>query len=148
MKTTIKLLLSAVIAAFSISIASAHCQVPCGIYDDNARVHAMLEDAATVSKAVAEIDSLAGKSDTQSLNQKVRWVTNKESHAQKVISTISDYFLTQRVKSSQEDYVERLKKHHAVIVAAMKAKQNVSKETAEALTAAITELEAYYPAKK
>lgn len=29
----------------------AHCQVPCGIYDDHARVAAMLEDAATVEKS-------------------------------------------------------------------------------------------------
>ena len=28
-----------------------HCQVPCGIYNDGARVEAMLEDAATVLKA-------------------------------------------------------------------------------------------------
>ena len=49
---------------------------------------------------------------------------NKEQHAQNIIDSISDYFLTQRVKASQEDYAERLQKHHAVIVAAMRAKQN------------------------
>ena len=30
---------------------------------------------------------------------------------------MSDYYLTQRVKASQEDYTERLVKHHTVIVA-------------------------------
>ena len=46
-------------AIFTILIAStcllitplptnAHCQIPCGIYDDHARVQAMLEDAATI----------------------------------------------------------------------------------------------------
>lgn len=35
---------------------------------------------------------------------------NKESHAQNIIVTISEYFLTQRVKSSQEDYKEQLVK--------------------------------------
>ena len=49
---------------------------------------------------------------------------NKVTHAQNIIAPISDYFLTQRVKSSQEDYTDRLVKHHTVIVAAMKAKQN------------------------
>ncbi|MGD8467739.1 MAG: superoxide dismutase [Ni] [Desulfobacterales bacterium] len=39
---------------------------------------------------------------------------NKEKHAQQIISTISDYFLTQRVKPSQKDYTERLLKHHRV----------------------------------
>ncbi len=148
MKRPIKLLVLSLIATFGTSAAWAHCQVPCGIYDDSARVTAMLEDAATVSKAVAEIETLAGKSDAQSLNQITRWVTNKEAHAQKVIETISNYFLTQRVKSSQEDYAERLQKHHAVIVAAMKAKQNANKESAEALSQSISALAAYYPAAK
>lgn len=123
----------------------AHCQVPCGIYDDHARVKAMLEDAATVEKAVSMLAELAGKDDAQSYNQIVRWVSNKESHAQLIISTISDYFLTQRVNSSQDDYVERLKKHHAVIVAAMKAKQNADLASAKNLTKAVEALGSYYP---
>lgn len=125
--------------------AFAHCQIPCGIYDDHARVTAMLEDAATVEKSVKLINELAGKSDAQSQNQLVRWVVNKENHAQKIISSISDYFLTQRVKASQDDYVERLKKHHAVIVAAMKAKQNSDMDTVTALKTAIEALAPYYP---
>ena len=125
--------------------AHAHCQVPCGIYDDHARVQSMLEDAATVTKAAKLINALAGKTDAQSLNQITRWVMNKESHAQKVISTISDYFLTQRVKASQEDYTERLVKHHTVIVAAMKAKQNADGKFAMELSKAIEALAAYYP---
>jgi len=122
----------------------AHCQVPCGIYDDSARVDAMLEDATTVSKSMKLIGELAGKTDAQSQNQMTRWVMNKEEHAQKVISTISDYFLTQRVKTSQKDYAERLAKHHAVIVAAMKAKQNADGKFGEALTKSIEALSPYY----
>lgn len=140
------LILTLLLSALSIIPVSAHCQVPCGIYDDNARVKAMLEDAETVKKAVSQMSELAGKTDVQSANQMTRWVSNKESHSQKVISTIADYFLTQRVKADQEDYVERLKKHHAVIVAAMKAKQNSDAASAEALTEAIKGLLPYYPA--
>ena len=103
-------------------VAQAHCQIPCGIYDDNARIVAMLEDAATVTKAVKLISELSGKTDPQSQNQIVRWVVNKEQHAQRIIETISDYFLTQRVKPSQEDYATRLRLHHAVILAAVRAK--------------------------
>lgn len=125
--------------------AAAHCQIPCGIYDDHARVQAMLEDAATVAKATKLIGELAGKADPQSQNQVVRWVMNKEKHAQNVISTIADYFLTQRVKTDQEDYAERLAKHHAVILAAMKAKQNADGAYAEALTKSIEALAPYYP---
>ena len=124
--------------------AHAHCQIPCGIYDDHARVQAMIEDAATVEKSIKLIGELSGKSDAQSKNQLIRWVMNKEKHAQNVISTISDYFLTQRVKPDQKDYVERLKKHHAVIVAAMKAKQNTDMKYTIALRESIEALTPYY----
>ena len=128
--------------------AYAHCQIPCGIYDDHARLEQMLEDSATIMKAAKLIADLSGKADAQSQNQVIRWVMNKERHAQNVISTISDYFLTQRVKSSQKDYVERLKKHHAVIVAAMKAKQNADEKHALALRKSIEDLVQYYPEHK
>ena len=129
-------------------ISYAHCQIPCGIYDDYARIKAMLEDAATVEKSAREIEELAGKKDAQSLNQLVRWVNNKELHAQKVITTISDYFLTQRIKPDMKDYDERLKKHHAAILAAMKAKQNADVKFALALKESIEKLELYYPEHK
>ncbi len=128
--------------------AHSHCQIPCGIYNDHARVQSMLEDASTVAKSSKLISELAGKSDAQSMNQLIRWVSNKEVHAQKIISTISDYFLTQRIKPSQKDYAERLAKHHAVIIAAMKAKQNADTKYAKILMKSIKKLLIYYPKKK
>lgn len=125
--------------------AYSHCQIPCGIYDDYARVQSMLEDAATVEKSTRLIVELAGKSDAQSQNQLVRWVMNKEQHAQKIISTIGNYFLTQRIKPDQKDYLERLQKHHEVILAAMKAKQNVDMKYVKALLKSIESLSPYYP---
>ena len=132
-------------AFFFSAQVQAHCQIPCGIYDDHARVQSMLEDAATVEKSVKLIAELAGKSDAQSNNQLVRWVMNKEKHAQNIIQTISDYFLTQRIKSDQKDYTERLVKHHSVIVAAMKAKQNADAESTQALRKSIEAIAPYYP---
>ncbi|NDV18752.1 superoxide dismutase [Pseudodesulfovibrio sp. JC047] len=129
------------------SLAQAHCQVPCGIYDDHARVTAMLEDVTTVRKAVTMLEKLAAKTDVQSRQQFVRWVMNKESHAQKIISSIADYFLTQRVKPDQKEYVERLKKHHAVILAAMEAKQHADMKAVDALESAVQALLEYYPEK-
>jgi nickel superoxide dismutase len=108
----------------------------------------MLEDAMTIEKAIVEMDKLATKTDVQSQNQLTRWVMNKESHAQSIIDTISDYFLTQRVKTNQADYEKRLKKHHAVILAAMKAKQNTNLEFAKSLAEAISDLSEYYPEHK
>ena len=132
------------IVGFSSPVFS-HCQVPCGIFDDHARVHQMLEDSVTVIKAASMMAELAGKTDAQSVNQMTRWVMNKESHAQKIIETISDYYLTQRVKTDQADYIERLKTHHAVMLAAMKAKQSADKSYGLALQKAIQALEKYYP---
>ena len=36
----------------------AHCQIPCGIYDDHARIHSMYEATETIRKAVTDILSL------------------------------------------------------------------------------------------
>ena len=126
----------------------AHCQIPCGIYDDHARVKQMLEDVATVEKSVKLLSELAGKTDAQSQNQLIRWVMNKEEHAQKIISTMSDYFLTQRVKPDAEDYLERLRRHHAVILAAMKAKQQADAAVVSDLKASVEGLLPYYPEHK
>ena len=126
----------------------AHCQIPCGIYDDHARVQSMLEDAMTIEKSTKLISELSEKSDAQSQNQLIRWVMNKEKHAQNVISTISDYFLTQRVKPEQKDYAERLMRHHAVIIAAMKAKQNADIKYVKNLKERIEALTTYYPEHK
>jgi len=140
-----------VVLCFSVMIlprlVQAHCQVPCGIYDDHARVATMLEDVTTVRKAVTMLNELAAKTDVQSKQQFTRWVMNKETHAQKIISAIADYFLTQRVKPDQKDYVERLKKHHAVIVAAMMVKQNATMAPVDALEKSVKALLEYYPEK-
>jgi len=146
MKQTAVFLLLAGIAVVPMlqAKASAHCQVPCGIYDDYARVESMLEDAATIKKAMRMINQLAGESDAQSKNQMVRWVMTKEAHAEKIITTMSSYFLTQRVKPSQKDYSQRLIKHHAVIVSAMKAKQQVDMAYVKTLAKEIEALEDYY----
>jgi nickel superoxide dismutase len=142
---TIFLLLAAMVCIPMLQqTVSAHCQIPCGIYDDNARVRSMLEDAETVEKSIKMINALSEKSDALSQNQLVRWVMNKEAHAQKIITTISDYFLTQRVKSSQEDYKKRLVDHHAVIVSAMEAKQNAEMSYVKTLVTDIKTLLQYY----
>lgn len=144
----IKLLSATLMLAFialSPSTGMAHCQVPCGIYDDHARIVAMLEDVSTIDKAVKMINELAGKPDAQSLNQQVRWINTKEAHAENIIRSLSDYFLTQRVKPSQDDYGQRLEKHHAVMLAAMKVKQTVDKKDVKSLAKALSAIEAYYP---
>jgi nickel superoxide dismutase len=111
--------------------AEAHCQVPCGIYDDAARIKAMREDAATIAKAVTQIQALAGKHDALALNQATRWIITKEDHASNIIKVVSEYFLAQKVKpvaagqDGYDAYLKTLADHHAVMSAAMKTKQTV-----------------------
>ena len=47
----------------------SHCQVPCGIFDDPARVAALKEDAATVRKAMVQINELSSDSSPLAFNQ-------------------------------------------------------------------------------
>ena len=66
------LILKSILLLTFAKVTNAHCQIPCGIYDDNARVQNMLEDAATVAKATVMIAELADKTDAQSKNQLTR----------------------------------------------------------------------------
>lgn len=130
--------------------ADAHCQVPCGIYDDAARIARMREDATTIEKAVAAINELSGQHGAQAFNQAVRWVSTKEDHASHIIEVVSQYFLTQKVKPVRPGadefgaYVKKLVDHHAVMTAAMKTKQNAAPKHVEALRKAIDALAEHY----
>lgn len=128
--------------------AFAHCQIPCGIYDDQARLLSMKEHVSTLQKSVREIIGLEKKQDALSFNQRVRWVNNKEAHADEIIKMSTDYFLTQRVKPSQKDYNKRLELHHKVMIQAMKVKQTVDLNEINILDKLIDELRLFYPAHK
>lgn len=142
------LLAASLLFVLPASIVSAHCQVPCGIYGDQRRFEEMLEDTQTIAKAIAQIGELAGTHDAQGHNQLARWVANKESHATNIQTTVGEYFLAQRVKADKPRYVEQLKASHAVIVAAMKAKQSADPAAAESLKSAILELYKAYEGKE
>jgi nickel superoxide dismutase len=152
-------LLTAVVAgvaasAFIAGIQSrvlAHCEVPCGIYDDHARISQLREDTKTIGKAVGQVNALAGAHDAQAQNQATRWIATKDEHATRIQHTITQYFMTQRIKpvpagaQGYEDYATRLVQHHQVLVAAMKTKQTVDPRRVEDLRASIEVIAAYYP---
>jgi nickel superoxide dismutase len=95
----------------------AHCQIPCGIYDDEIRIKLMEEHVTTIEKAMKQIE--AG----QNQNQAVRWVSNKEKHADELSKIATYYFLAQRIKPEMDHYEENLKTLHLIVVNSMKAKQ-------------------------
>jgi hypothetical protein len=127
-----------------------HCQVPCGIFDDPVRVEMIKEDAATVRKAMVQINELSG-GDALALNQAVRWINTKEDHAKNIITTVSEYMLAQRVKKelfeNEADYLQALAAHHALMQAAVKTKQVVDVAACDALDHAIADVGAMYTKK-
>ena len=83
------------------ALTRAHCQVPCGIFDDPVRVTLLKEDAATVRKAMVQINELSTSvsgGEALALNQATRWVLTKDEAAGNIITTVSEYMLCQRVK--------------------------------------------------
>ena len=108
----------------------AHCQVPCGIYNDAARIIQIQEDFSTIQKAMTKIKELSQQQDATSMNQLTRWIITKEDHASKIQKVVSDYFLTQRIKAKTEGsefdtYVKQTTTLHQILVSAMKCKQMV-----------------------
>jgi nickel superoxide dismutase len=132
----------------------AHCQVPCGIYDDEARFKMLFEHVATVEKAMTEIAELS-KQNPVNYNQIVRWVTNKETHAEEFSEILSYYFLAQRLKPVAADdkdghalYLSRLELVHRLLVLAMKAKQTIDLAHVQTLKDLLGRLQKSYFAKK
>ena len=128
-----------------------HCEIPCGIYDDNMMVREMLLDAETIRKASAQIVALAEKVDAASLNTISRWVLVKEEHSRELQHMNAWYFMTQRIKAVPEgdpghaEYLKRLSAHHLISVSAMKATQSLDPADQARLTASIRAVEPWYP---
>ena len=120
--------------------ASAHCQIPCGIYDDELRVQLIEEHIGTVEKSMKMIIELSAEDD-EDYNQIVRWVNNKEAHAQEIQDIVTAYFMAQRIKpavdhedeKAMNEYIHKLAILHAIQIHAMKAKQGTNLEEIENL---------------
>ncbi len=129
---------------------NAHCEIPCGIYGDSIRVSLMLEHIKTIEKAMITIDKLSN-SDNVNYNQLVRWVVNKEEHANKIQEIVSQYFLHQRIKPvdsgnkmKYEKYLNQLSKLHEVLVYSMKSKQSTDTNIIEKLRSAVNDFSGLY----
>jgi len=144
-------LLSLAVAAIvgSPVLAGAHCQIPCGIYDDELRVQLIEEHIGTVEKSMQQIVAL-GKEQPVNFNQLVRWVNNKEQHAQEIQDIVTAYFMAQRVKPKAENddgralYVSQLTLLHHLQIHAMKAKQSTDLAEVETLRSLVLEFRKAY----
>ncbi|MCF7848935.1 MAG: superoxide dismutase, Ni [Kiritimatiellales bacterium] len=123
----------------------AHCQIPCGIYDDATRVILLKEHVTTIEKSMKQIQA------SPDMNQAVRWVNNKDEHADALSEIVTYYFMAQRIKpvdpkdkAAQAKYVKNLTLLHGMLVESMKAKQTVDLEHVENLKELIHQFEHSY----
>lgn len=139
----------------SMRTTDCHCQVPCGIFNDPIRVALVQEHAATIKKAMIQLNMLAEKPapsgeqfTSQDFNQAARWVATKEQAATEIMTIVSEYMLAQRVKkasfASEAEYHKALALHHALLQSAMKTKQTVDLGAVAALEHAIADVAVMY----
>ena len=132
------------------SVVYSHCQIPCGIYDDNMRFKMMGEHITTIEKSMKLINKLSAEQKPD-MNQIVRWVQNKETHADELSDIITYYFMAQRIKPIEktnteeyEKYVTKLTLLHRMLVTSMKAKQTSDLSTTKQLAELLAKFKKAY----
>lgn len=127
---------------FGFQTASAHCDIPCKIYDPaSAQIPAL-----TIIRLLDLIGELAAK-DSLSLADQAqlsRLVAQKEEHAAKVKEEVriiwGDYF-----KQPQFDVIENAHElAHSIMLQASKCKQNIDRENGEELLKLVNEFAAAF----
>ena len=154
MKKTLGIFIFLVMIALLKPAIFSHCEIPCGIYNDEMRFTMIEEHITTIEKAMKEIANFS-EHQPPNFNQIVRWVTNKEKHAEDIQHIISQYFLTQRVKlvekeddNAQKIRTEHLSLCHEILVYAMKTKQTTDLSNVERLKSAVKAFkDSYFKAK-
>ncbi|MEW5797290.1 MAG: superoxide dismutase [Ni] [Candidatus Zixiibacteriota bacterium] len=148
MKQTV--LFAMALVTVSAGTAFAHCEIPCGIYDDSARVVLMQEHVTTIEKAINQIVELSAAGE-KNYNQLVRWISNKEDHADQLQEVATQYFMFQRIKPADPSdqiawnkYLTQLTLMHRITVHAMKAKQTTDLAEIETLRKLIQEFATAY----
>lgn len=154
---SIKFYLSATLMVFVMIFSTlkvdAHCQIPCGIYDDYLRIQQLQEHISTIEKSMQEINGISNSSN-KDLHSLIRWVNNKEEHAKKIQFMMQDYFLSQRIKSKDKNdkgyskYVNQLTLSHSIIVLAMKARQTTDLSYVKKLRKAVEDFTKSYFSKE
>jgi nickel superoxide dismutase len=131
----------------------AHCQVPCGIYDDGMRLDAIQEDIVTIEKSINEIVRIQNEKIID-YNQLVRWINTKDKHAGNIQATVTEYFMTQRVKPVADKnspeyavYVKKITILHEIIISAMKCKQSLALQNVSKLRSLSLELNSIFEHK-
>lgn len=131
MKKFILILLTSLSFLFISLKTTSHCEVPCGIYDDELQIDLIYEHISTIEKSIEQLNELGSESPVN-YNQMVRWINTKEDHATKIQDIVNQYFMTQRVKAVDvsdqaafDNYVAQITSLHQMLVFSMKSKQSL-----------------------
>jgi nickel superoxide dismutase len=111
------------------------------------RIKIINEHIVTVEKSMKQIIELE-KEKHHNSNQLVRWIMNKERHADEIQEIVSQYFMTQRIKLDMENYEKQLGLLHQMLIYSMKCKQTTDLNNVNKLKRIIDDFEALYFKKK
>ena len=148
---SVKMVLIPCILILALSpFVSSHCQVPCGIYDDQMRLDMIAEHITTIEKSIKMINELSADKSANA-NQLVRWVNNKDEHCDQLSEIVTYYFMAQRIapvaKNATGDYdmyISQLSSLHRMMVLSMKAKQTADPAVIEPLRKELEEFSKLY----
>jgi nickel superoxide dismutase len=145
----VQVMLVFLVIFFAASYAASHCEIPCGIYDDKARIKMIAEHITTIEKAMKKIVKLQN-TEPLNCNQIIRWIMNKERHADEIQHIVSQYFMTQRIKPGEDKYKNKLFLLHKMLISAMKCKQTTNLSHPSELRLLLKEFRVFYfgPADK
>ena len=144
MKTKdLSLIMAVLLLALSANSAAAHCEIPCGIYDDQLRAELIAEHLTTIEKSMKKIVELS-KQNPVNYNQLVRWISNKEKHANEIQHIVTQYFMTQRIKPNTKKYSEKVTVLHKMLIATMKCKQTTDLSNVNTGRSLLKEFEVLY----
>jgi nickel superoxide dismutase len=101
------------------------------------------EHITTIEKAMKQIIELEGQKPTN-YNQLMRWVINKERHADELQKIVTQYFMTQRIKPDMKNCSQNLTVLHKLLVYAMKCKQTTDSAHISTLRSLLKEFEGLY----
>lgn len=150
---TLAMLVATLLLAGVTSVVFSHCEIPCGIYNDPMRLDMMAEHITTIEKSIKQINMLS-ETPQKHTNQLVRWVVNKEQHADAFTEIVTQYFMAQRIKpAAQGDspayqaYVQKLTLLHQMMITSMKCKQTTDLEHVAQLRSLLAEFRVAYLGK-
>ena len=111
------------------------------------RIKTINEHIVTVEKSMKQIIELE-KDEHHNANQLVRWIMNKEHHADEIQEIVSQYFMTQRIKLDMENYEKQISLLHQMLIYSMKCKQTTDLTNITKLKSIVNNFEALYFKKK